>query len=65
MARIVCNGGKAPSLINGAWAFLVAQLVKNLPAVWILNLIPELGRFPRGGKGSSGLEFHKESDMTE
>ena len=37
--------------------------------MWILSLIPELGRFPRGGKGYplyySGLEFHKESDMTE
>ena len=30
-----------------SWASLVAQLVKNLPAMWeSLGLIPGLGRFP-------------------
>ena len=60
-----------------SWASLVAQLVKNPPAMWE-DLIPGLGRSPGGGKGYplqySGLENslecivprgHKESDMTE
>ena len=58
-----------------SWASLVAQLVKNLPAVSDLGLIPGLGRSPGEGKGYplqySGLENsyspwgRKESDMTE
>ena len=60
-----------------SWASLVAQLVKNLPAMretW--GRISRLGRSPGEGKGYplqySGLEKsmdspwgHKESDMTE
>ena len=42
------------------WASLVAQLVKNLPAMWDLGLIRGLGRSPEEGKGYtlqySGLE---------
>ena len=66
-----CNAGD-PSLIPGSgrsagegigyplqysWASLVAQLVKNLPAMWEtwvlgdLGSIPGLGRSPREGKG--------------
>ena len=58
-----------------SWASLVAQLVKNLPAVWDLGLISGLGRSPGEGKGYplqySGLENsysprgRKESDTTE
>ena len=33
-----------------SWASLVAQLVKNLPAMWVdLGLIPGLGRSPGEG----------------
>ena len=45
-----------------SWAFLVAQLVKKLPAMWEtwLGSIPGLGRFPGEGKDYplqySGLE---------
>ena len=44
-----------------SWASLVAQLVKNLPAMWEdLGSIPGLGRSPGEGKGYllqySGLE---------
>ena len=61
-----------------SWASLVAQLVKNLPAIGDLGSIPGLGRSPEEGKGYSlqyfGLENsmdsidhwgHKELDMTE
>ena len=60
-----------------SWASLVAQLVKNLPAILgELGLIPGLGRFPGEGKGYplqySGLEnsmdcivYEVESDMTD
>ena len=34
-----------------SWASLVAQLVKNLPNVGDLGLIPGLGRSPGEGKG--------------
>ena len=59
---------------------LVAQLLKNLPAMWeTLGLIPGLGRYPAEGSSYplqySGLENsmacmcspwgHKESDMAE
>ena len=44
-----------------SWASLVAQLVKNLPAMWeTLGSIPGLGRSPGEGKGYplqySGME---------
>ena len=65
-----CNAGD-PSSIPGSgrspgegksyqlqysWTSLVAQLVKNLPAMWEtwvgnLGWIPGLGKFPREGKG--------------
>ena len=61
-----------------SWASLVAQLVKNLPAMRETGSILGLGRSPGEGKGYplqySGLENsmnfivhggHKESDMTE
>ena len=61
-----------------SWAFLVAQLVKNPPAMWgDLGSIPGLERSPGEGKGYSTPvfwpgEFHelyswgcKEFDMTE
>ena len=36
-----------------SWAFLVAQMVKNLPAMsGDLGLIPGLGRYPGGGHGN-------------
>ena len=42
------------------WASLVAQLVKNVPAVWETGIDPGLGRSPGEGKGYplqySGLE---------
>ena len=59
-----CNAGD-PSSIPGlgrsageaigypvqySWASLVAQLVKNLPDLGYLGLIPELGRCPEEGK---------------
>ena len=86
-----CNSGD-PGLIPGSgrssregigypfqssWASLVAQLVKNPPAMQgDLGSIRELGRSPGEGKGHplpySGLENsmysppgHKESDTTE
>ena len=61
-----CNAGD-PGLIPGSgrslgegihyplhysWAPLVAQTVKNLPAMWDLSLIPGLGRSPGGGHGN-------------
>ena len=37
----------------GLWAFLVAQMVKKLPAVWkTWGSIPELGRSPGEGNGN-------------
>ena len=63
-----------------SWVSLVAQLLKNLPAMWEnLGLIPGLGRYPAEGSSYqlqySGLENsmacmyspwgHKESDMAE
>ena len=49
--------GKSCSLF---WSSLVAQLVKNPPAMWETYLIPGLGRSPIEGKGYalqySGLE---------
>ena len=47
--------------LQHSWASLVAQLVKNPPAMWEdLGLIPGLGRSPGEGKGYplqySGLE---------
>ena len=43
-----------------SWASLVAELVKNSPAMWKSGLIPGLGRSPGEGKGYplrySGLE---------
>ena len=43
-----------------SWASFVAQLVKNLPAMRDLGLVPGLGRSPGEGKGYplqySGLE---------
>ena len=70
----ICNEGD-PSLTPGSgrsaegigyplqnsWASLVAQLVKNLPAMWVdLGSIPGLGRSLEEGKGYpfqySGLE---------
>ena len=73
--KYACNAGE-PSLIPGSgrstgegightlqysWAFPMAQLVKNLPAMQeALSLIPGLGRSPGQGKGYplqySGLE---------
>ena len=62
-----CNAGN-PSLIPGSgrspgegtgyplqysWASLVAQMVKNLPAVWETWLIRWSGRSPREGNGYS------------
>ena len=51
-----------------SWAFLVAQLVKNPPAMWgDLSLIPGLGRSPGEGKGYplqySGLENSMDSTV--
>ena len=61
-----------------SWASLVAQMVKNLPAVGDLGSIPRLGRSPGEGKGYPlqyfGLENsidsvnhwgRKQSDTTE
>ena len=53
-----------------SWASLVAQLVKNLPAmretwVWSLGLIPGSGRSPGEGKGYPLQYSGKELDMTE
>ena len=83
-----CNA-RDPSLIPGlgrcaleeyplqySWASLVAQLVKNVPAVWETGIDPGLGRSPGEGKGYplqySGLENsryspwgHKKLDTTE
>ena len=53
------------------WASLVAQLVKNLPAMWDLGSVPGLGRSPGEGSGyplqypSLEKSGHKESDTTE
>ena len=35
-----------------SWAFLVAQLVKNLPVMGDMGLIPGLGRSPGEGNGN-------------
>ena len=69
-----CNAGDAGSIpgsgrstgegigypLQYSWASLVAQLVKNPPAMRDLGSIPALGRFPGEGKGCpfqySGLE---------
>ena len=61
-----------------SWASLVAQLIKNLPAIYDLGSIRRLGRSPGEGNGCplqySGLEnsmdlivhgSHKESDTTD
>ena len=61
-----------------SWASLVAQLIKNLPAIYDLGSICRLGRSPGEGNGCplqySGLEnsmdlivhgSHKESDTTD
>ena len=53
-----------------SWAFLVAPLVKNLPAnVEDVGSLPGLGRSPGEGKGYPlqypGMDCHKESDTTE
>ena len=49
--------------VSKPWAFLVPQLVKNLPAVRETGSIPGLGRSPGEGKGcplqNSGLENSK------
>ena len=46
--------------LQSSWASLVAQLVKNPPAVWEIWMIPGLGSSPGEGKGYplyySGLE---------
>ena len=40
-------------IINGIYgASLVAQMVKNPPAIWETGSIPWLGRFPGGGHGN-------------
>ena len=53
------SGGGHRKSLQYSWASLVAQLVKNPPAMWE-DLIPGLGRSPGGGKGYplqySGLE---------
>ena len=58
-----CNAGSVPGLGRSAgegigyplqysWASLVAQMVKNPPAMWEdLGSIPGLGRSPGEGKG--------------
>ena len=35
-----------------SWASLVAQMVKNLPAVWETWILPGLERSPGGGHGN-------------
>ena len=59
----ICNAGDTGSIpgsgrspgdgmgcpLQYSWASLVAQLVKNLPAMWDLGSIPGLGRSPGGG----------------
>ena len=39
--------------LQSSWASLVAQLVKNLPVMWDLGLIPGLGRSLGEEKGYS------------
>ena len=49
-----------------SWASLVAQLVKNLPAMWetwVLGLIPSLGRSPGEEKGYPLQYFGLENSM--
>ena len=48
---IVSGGQQMYSAIH-IRAFLVAQLVKNLPAVGDLGSVPGSGRFPGEGNGS-------------
>ena len=72
--KSTCNAGEPLSILcredrlekgqgyplHCSWASLVAQLIKNPPAVLDLGRIPGLGRFPAEGKGYplqySGLE---------
>ena len=49
--------------VQYSWANLVAQLVQNLPAIWVdLGLIPGLGRSPGEGRLPTPVfwpgEFH-------
>ena len=39
-------------LLQYSWASLVAETVKNLPAMWETGAIPGLGRSPGGGHGN-------------
>ena len=55
--RIRHNSETFTSLQAHVWASLVAQMIKNLPAVWetwlwSLGLIPGLGSSPGGGQGN-------------
>ena len=46
-----------------SWDSLVAQLVKNPPAMWETCLIPGLGRSPREGRGYPLQYFGLENSM--
>ena len=46
-----------------SWASLVAQLVKNPPAMWETCLSPGLGRSPREGRGYPLQYFGLENSM--
>ena len=55
---LITGLGKSPGEGKGyplqySWVSLVAQLVKNLPAMWKTGVfIPDLGRFPGEGNGN-------------
>ena len=68
--RSICTVSIKPTIdtIWLPWASLVAQRVKNPPAMWgDLGSIPRLGRFPGEGNGYSlqysGLEFHGQRSL--
>ena len=58
---LISQLGRSPGegqdyILQYSWASLVAQLVKNLPAVWALGSIPGLGRCP-GGRHGNPLQY--------
>ena len=56
-AALVLLVSEMSSLTPGTWLLLVpslvAQMVKNLPAMWDLGSIPGLGRSPGEGNGNT------------
>ena len=64
--ELTCNAGDPGSIpgsgrspgdgigypLQYSWASLVAQLVKNPPAMWETWVLPGLGRYPGGGYGN-------------